>query len=416
MARSPEYVLPLAVVCLEKTNGNPFYLRQMLELCHRKGCLWYSWKEAAWKYDLDRVFAEFTSAEYGQQLNTDFVTKRLQDLPPAARSILAWASLLGNSFSFGLVQKILEGEFLYSDNHDTNGCSNSPEIPRPRPVENLVEGLQAALQAYILMPGGNEDEYSFSHSRYVKASNSLRECHSVDRMHFVISQTMMKYPNLDGRSSYARAQHVCQAAGVIAAKVQIRKPYRRLLSEVADKAIESGARPTALQYYKTSLGLLQSDPWRSVAPDVDFEETLSLYMKAAELYWHQGQSEDAQNLLNDILAHAQTAAQKAPAWIIQSKLLSDRGDTKSAFAALKTSLLELGLEFAAEPTWEICDKEYAKVKEHFLALDQGDVSKRRLSNNPQSSSMGAVMIEAISAAFWSDSLLVFNPLFSHLFS
>lgn len=46
--RPKEYVVPLAVVCLEKTNGNPFFLRQMLEVCHRKSCIWYSWKESVW--------------------------------------------------------------------------------------------------------------------------------------------------------------------------------------------------------------------------------------------------------------------------------------------------------------------------------------------------------------------------------
>ena len=159
LSRSPEYVLPLAIVCLEKTNGNPFYLRQMLELCHRRGAIWYSWKDSSWVYDLDRVFAEFTSAEYGQQLNTNFITQKLQDLPYAARAILAWASLLGTSFSFRLVQHLLSGEFSYADENSQSGCPRKLELSIPQPVSNIVEGLQAALQSYILMPGSNEDEY-----------------------------------------------------------------------------------------------------------------------------------------------------------------------------------------------------------------------------------------------------------------
>lgn len=60
--RPPDYCVPLAMVCQEKSNGNPFYLRQMLEVCHRKGCIWYSWKESVWEYDLDRIYSEFQSA------------------------------------------------------------------------------------------------------------------------------------------------------------------------------------------------------------------------------------------------------------------------------------------------------------------------------------------------------------------
>ncbi len=143
---------------------NPFYLRQMLAVCHRKGCLWYSWKSSVWEYDLDSVFSEFESETYGQQLNSNFIIRRLQDLPPAARSILAWASLLGNCFSFMLVQRLLSGEFDYPEDHPKTSkpdCSPSAEIFTPQPMEHVVEGLQAALQAYILMPGSDDDQFRY---------------------------------------------------------------------------------------------------------------------------------------------------------------------------------------------------------------------------------------------------------------
>ena len=63
--RSREYVFPLAAVALEKTHGNPFYLRQLLDLCYRKHCVWFNWQSSSWEFNLDRVFAEFESENYG---------------------------------------------------------------------------------------------------------------------------------------------------------------------------------------------------------------------------------------------------------------------------------------------------------------------------------------------------------------
>lgn len=146
-------------------NRNPFYLKQMLEVCHRKGCIWYSWKSSLWEYDIDRVFSEFETENYGQQLNTSFVTKRLQDLPPAARSILAWASLLGNTFSFKLIQRLLSGEFDYfEDMRDPAEHTRlkSSEVFTPQPAKNVIEGLQATLQSYILMPGSDDDQFWYT--------------------------------------------------------------------------------------------------------------------------------------------------------------------------------------------------------------------------------------------------------------
>ena len=146
---------------LLKSFRNPFYLRQILEVCYQKNCLWYSWKNSAWEYDLDRVFKEFETEDYGQQLNLTFITRRLKEqLPPAARSILAWASLLGNIFSFSLVQRLLSGEFDYGDdNVRAQGTSGADMIFSPQPVEYVVEGLQANLQAFILVAGENDDSF-----------------------------------------------------------------------------------------------------------------------------------------------------------------------------------------------------------------------------------------------------------------
>ena len=335
--RSQEYVMPLAAVCLEKSNGNPFYLRQMLDVCHRKNCLWYSWKTSMWEYDLDRVFAEFESETYGQQLNTNFITKKLQEqLPPAARSILAWGSLLGATFSFALIQRLLSKEFAYEDDDSRQEiitCSKKAEVFMPQPTEHVVEGLQACLQAYILVPGEDDDHFRFSHDRYIQASASLRESHDVEKMHFIIAQTMMKYADLDDRSLYSRARHICQAIGLIKSRIPHRNRFRELLFEAAGKAIQTGARPTGLWYYENCLQLLQPDPWLDGAEDVYYEETLELYTRAAELYWYQGQSSEALVLLASTFARARTAADKAPSWMIQSRLYSQRGDLLAAFNA-----------------------------------------------------------------------------------
>lgn len=409
--RQQEYVVPLAIVCLERTNGNPFYLKQMLEVCHRKGCIWYSWKSSLWEYDIDRVFSEFETENYGQQLNTSFVTKRLQDLPPAARSILAWASLLGNTFSFKLIQRLLSGEFDYfEDMRDPAEHTRlkSSEVFTPQPAKNVIEGLQATLQSYILMPGSDDDQFCFSHDRYIQASVQLRECHNVAKMHFIITQTMMKYSDTDKTSLYSRARHVCLAASVIKSRVQHRRRFRQLLFLAAQQATESGARSSALQYYEACLDLMQPDPWKEGVEDAFYDETLSVYSRAAELYWYQGQNFEAHKLIDSIFRGGRSAADKAPAWILQSRLFAQRGDLSAAFQSLTTSLLELGLNFDEKPTWETCDKEYRVLQEQLEGADFIALVEKPFVQDPSITLIGAVLTEAISAAYWSDSLLFYQ--------
>lgn len=152
---------PLSAVIQEKSQGNPFYVRVMLETCYRKNCIWYSWKDSRWQYDLDRIFTEFVAPVYGEGLGLGFIIKRLQETPPAARSILIWGALLGSPFSFSLVQKLLSSEFLYASPNDKNHDLTSPHnVTLIRQSEgDIIVGLQYLVQANLLNPGKTDDEF-----------------------------------------------------------------------------------------------------------------------------------------------------------------------------------------------------------------------------------------------------------------
>lgn len=124
---------------------------------------------------------------------------------------------------------------------------------------------------------------------------------------------------------------MCQAVDIIKRRAQHRRPYRELLFNAAQKAIDSGARPTASQYYETCLELMQPNPWKEGASDVFYDETLNLYTKAAEVYWYQGQHSESEKLLSSIFTGAHNAADKAYAWILQSRIHAARGDPVAAF-------------------------------------------------------------------------------------
>jgi predicted ATPase len=175
---------------------------------------------------------------------------------------------------------------------------------------------------------------SFSHDRYVQAAAQLRECADVEKMHFIIVQTIMKYSMGEGGLSiYVLAQHICQAVSLIKRRTENRRCYRDVLVKAAKRAIESGARPTALKYYKATLDLMQAYPWDESAQDVFYEETLDSHTAAAELYWHQGRFSQAQSLLASIFTGARTAADKAPAWIIRSRIQAAQGNISATFTS-----------------------------------------------------------------------------------
>lgn len=168
LCRSPEDVAPLALILQSKTAGNPFYIREMLNACYRQKCIWYDYHESRWLYDLDRLFEQFKSEHGYDVIDNDFIARRLNELPPASRWILAWAALLGNSFSFDLVCQLMSGEFgLVDDNcPDTEDTKHQKVFSK----REAVAGLQAAVNACIIVQGETDDRFRFAHDRYVQAA------------------------------------------------------------------------------------------------------------------------------------------------------------------------------------------------------------------------------------------------------
>ena len=400
LSRPKNEILALALVIQSKTAGNPFYMREMLSACHRKKCVWYDYRDSQWHYDLDRLFAQFRGEKDYDVLDTGFITHRLSELPRAARTILAWAALMGNSFSFELISRLMKGEFEYDD--DTSDCC--PELPRRKYSEaEAIAGLQAAIQAYIIVPSETDDRFRFAHDRYVHASAALKECNA-RRMHFIISQTLLKYYAVEARQRDSTASHICAAVGIIKHRLSTRQGFRKLLMDCAQAATENGARPTASKYYNAAIELLQEKPWTDGADDVSYDETMQIHLRSAECYLYMGQLSAANDLLSTIFVNAKTPIDKAPAYVLQSRIFAQNGNALAAFISLKDCLTALEVSLDEDPTYEKCDERFKKLAKQIQSMDRSAIMKPKRSGNAIIASIGAVLSETTSAAWWSDCL------------
>ncbi|EAW09822.1 putative sensor histidine kinase/response regulator [Aspergillus clavatus NRRL 1] len=400
---------PLAAVIQEKSLGNPFYVRLMLETCYSKNCIWYSWKNSRWEFDLDRIFTEFVAPRYGEGLGLGFIAKRLQEIPPAARSIMIWGALLGSPFSFALVQKLLTSEFLYASEEDEAmdlTCPQNASLIRQSEAD-IVVGLQYLVQANLIVPGKTDDEFRFANDRLAQASTSLTEGRNVDKMHFIISQAMMKYYH-DSRSRYAIARHIGLASRIVRSRVVQRLDYRKMLWDAAQTAAQSGARPTALWYFRHCIALLQDDPWDDNNTDVYYDETLRLHIATAEMLWSQGHHTEALKHLDEVFAHGKSAVCKARAWIVKAKIYAQMGNHYRSMNSLLTCLEELGVHLREPTTYEACDAAYGTLKAYLENADLEVIVRRPMSKDINMITIGTVMAEAMAVTYWDDALTFYR--------
>lgn len=382
----------------------------MLDTCHRRKCIWYDYRESGWRFDLDRIFKQF-EMQGNDSLDDEFVTGRLHELPAASRAILAWASLIGASFSVELIQKLLSGEFGTSEQYSC--LEGSSFFSLSQSARDFVEGLQAAIQACIIVPTQDDDRFRFANARYIQAATSLWECKRPTHrptMHFIIAQTLLKYYAFDHRYRDAIAVHICASIDIIHQRVLHRHSFRKLLSDCAHTAAESGARSTAAKFYANSIALLQDDPWNDspTTTDVYYDETLQLYTRAAECYLYMGEYQEARRLLLTTSANAKTPVDKAPSWILQSRVSAQEGNSTAAFQALKKCLVALDIEVDDNPTFEKCDAEFNRLTQEIQSMDVDIIVNKPMDKDSNLIAVGAVLVETTSAAFWSDTLTFYQ--------
>lgn len=230
-------------------------------------------------------------------------------------------------------------------------------------------------------------------------------------MHFIIAQTLLKYYSSEERSRDFTATHVSECTSIIKQRIVHRQSYRKLLFDCAQSAAESGARSTATSYYASCFSLLQPDPWADGTPDVYYDETLQLYTRAAECYLYLGRYSEAKKLLEMVFFNAKTPVDKAPAWVLQSRILAQEGDSPAAFQALKQCLSALDVYVDDEPSFEKCDLEFERLSFKIQSMDVDSMLAKpdgKDTNRQNLSAVGAVLVETTSAAFWTDTLVFYQ--------
>jgi len=401
LRRPKEYCLPLAAVVQEKTQGNPFFVREMLDAAYRSKCIYYCWKCSHWEFNLDKAFEAFSSADTTKFSSNDLIARRLKQMPPNAQGFLAWAAMIGHSFSFNLVKRVMS-------------CDCSQASPRefiPPTSNDPVDGLQRAISSFIVMATEEEDRFRFAHDRYLTAADSLCDDFRREEMHYVIACAMMKHTPFDpvihpNNMLYEQARHICEGVKVVKYRAERMSPFRAVLYQAAETARESGARNLSLYYFKHCLDLLEDDPWDDNCEDASYSETLALMTRAAEAYYYHGLFDEALILLQQVNSHARCSSDKAPAAIIESRMHTHRGDSRAASRTLRRLLSEMGVDFSSR-TYEELDDEFQQLVPLIHSKDF------RIDTTPQgidseTLTLGALLTEVQAALYWNDALLFYQ--------
>ncbi|ORX58155.1 hypothetical protein DM01DRAFT_1219791 [Hesseltinella vesiculosa] len=421
---------PLVDFISEKTKGNPFYACQLLAALEKKGLIYFTWEQCRWEYNLQEVEKALLHDTPHDDINIEFLVRRLKELPGDGQRFLRWAAFIGDKFSYETVRQLMTGEHhphhhasnkgTREDNDTDDDEDYDDDILSPLPAttptlqtmsdfgapsssrhsalhgSDAINGLQSALQQGFIHAISN-DEFGFSHDRYSQAAMLLGDPGRKEKIHLKIANYFMDDPSV---SSFWIADHLRAALPLIKQKYNIKAKYRTILIRAGDRAYHSGAHSFAFVYYTAAHELLSADPWAD-GVDSNYQETLHLYTQLAEISWFMG-SDSTLDLIATILSCAKSAIDRAPAYRLQHRhQWSQQLEKPSHAYILLECLSELGTE---NPDLDLTDDQlyaqYTLTRNAVLGAGYDNILKMPLCESRLIRTRFSLMEEMCLWAYW----------------
>jgi len=104
--------IPLATLCMRKTEGNPFFLHHFLNDLHAQGLLTFDYSAQAWQWKIE----ELESLSPTDNV-VHYMLEKTRKLSAATQDAMHWASCLGSKFSLNLLSMVMEMDLVTLQGH-----------------------------------------------------------------------------------------------------------------------------------------------------------------------------------------------------------------------------------------------------------------------------------------------------------
>lgn len=366
---APDGLADLAETLHEKTGGNPFYLRRLLQALVQDGVVYFSPDQRAWLCRVEDV------ARYPASENIiSFVTARLEKEGPEALRLLQTMACIGPEAEQVVLARAL-------------GLS-------PDSLYQLAAPL-ARSGFVVLSPA----KLSFAHDRIQEAAYSLMDAEERRARHLHLVDVMMSLSDgSTNASAFAVANQIEQCRDE-QLPIEKRKLFIEALLAALAHARRSAAFGQAVRYGETAVSLIQDDLWVE-----DYALCFRAHILLCEALLGAASLEAAESRLNDLLQYARSALDRSAVFRLRANLLTLKSDYDGSIDEALLGLDELGVKLARGSTEAEQDEAYRAIRRRLDARRISDLEHMPLMDDPRIRAAMSLLAPLISSVFTTDGL------------
>ncbi len=328
---SLERAQPLADLVFKKTQGNPFFLTQLLKSLHRDNLLSFDFNQGLWEWNIERI------RSIGITENVvELMVGKIRQFSENAQDALKLAACIGNRFDLNILAIVRE---------------RSPSLTAGDLWEALQEGLVLPLSEAYKIPtvsenlDGIEVSYQFLHDRVQQAAYSLIPDVQKKAVHLKIGQLLLhNTPEAELEEKiFDIVNHL--NIGVQLIKGSEEKTRLAKLNAIAGKKSKaSNAYHSAIVHFSLGMDLLETNSW-----DTHYDLTFFLHRELGESQYLVGNFDQAESLFNRALSQAKSRFERAQIYSIYIAACMTKGDNYYQAMQLGIEgLKDFGLNFPSQ--------------------------------------------------------------------
>ena len=336
---------PLSDLVFQKTQGNPFFLTQLLKSLYQENLLSFNFNQGAWEWSMNLL----QDIEITENV-VELMVNQIQKLSPKTQHTLKLAACIGNKFTLDVLAIVNEQsqsetaqdlwEALRADL--VVPLNSSYKIPLAFRHETVAPKQGSGPLLYVSSP----ITYKFLHDRVQQAAYSLIPESETKATHFKIGRLLLKNINFEEQNEniFTLVDHLNY--GITLLKSEPESYELAKLNLIAgQKAKVAAAYESAIRYLKTGLGLLSVNSWQN-----QYDLTLALYEAAVETAYLNGDFEHMEHLAEVVHQNAKTQLDKVTIYRIQIKSCEVQRKLLEAVKLGLQALELLGVILVESPT------------------------------------------------------------------
>lgn len=397
---TPEKVAQLAELLYAKTNGNPFFINQLLRKLYEDEFVRFNFDSKEWEWEIEHI----KNLEVSKNV-VDLMLDKIKQFSIETQATLSAAAAIGTKFNVSFLSTI-------SNLQPKQILNNLLPAVKAELIKLVKEGVLIAdlakqndLEIDKFLKNNEGLQLEFINDRIHKASDSLSSTDMKLKEHYKIGKYLLfeseKPQNIDNHDLFFKTLTHLNLARTIITDPPERLRLAALNLKGCTLANASTAYALGLDLITIARELLPQNSWNN-----HYEITYSIFLESTSCSFFQKKFEQVELLSREILSHAKSKLDKGRLYVIKMAYYT----TTSQY----DKVIDLGIAGAAlfhlkipkEPTVLQILKKIVGVKYLSGRRSVSDIANLPKATNEQDIFIQRLMVLLITTAFLTSKHLV----------